>query len=87
MKKLSSNSKKLSPPLVLTRMEAGEIFFLYITTSKEMVKIVMIIERNGKQKLVYYTIKVLYDVEMRYQKIEKLAYVIVLAPRKLKPYF
>ena len=47
----------------------------------------LIFEINGEQKLVYYTSKVLHGDKVRYQKIEKLTYVVVLASRRLKPYF
>ena len=47
----------------------------------------LIVERDAKQSLVYYTNKVLHAIELRYQKVEKLTYVIVLALRKLTHYF
>ena len=56
-------------------------------TSEEVVGIVLTVERDGEQNLVYYNNKVLHGIEMRHQKIEKLAYAIVLASRRLKPYF
>ena len=52
-----------------------------------MVRIVLIVKSNGKQKSVYYTSKVLHGVEERYPRIEKLAYAVVLASRRLKHYF
>ena len=69
----------LSSSPILTKLEVGETLFLYITTSDEIVGIVLIIERNANKKLVYYTSKVLQDVKVQYPKIEILAYIIVLA--------
>ena len=45
--------------------------------SNKAMGIMSIVKRNGEQKLVYYTSKVLHSVEVRYQKIEKLAYAAV----------
>ena len=39
------------------------------------------------QWLVYYITKWLIDAEMRYSKMEKLALALVIASRKLRPYF
>ncbi|XP_077242546.1 uncharacterized protein LOC143883065 [Tasmannia lanceolata] len=39
------------------------------------------------QRPVYYVSQILHDVELRYQKVEKIAYALVLAARKLRPYF
>ena len=71
--------KYLSSPPVLTRPKVGEILFLYIVMSDKAVGTVLIIERNGEQMMVYYTSKVLHGAKVRYQKIKKLAYTIILA--------
>ena len=47
----------------------------------------LIDKRYGEQKLVYYTSNALHVAKVRYQKIEKLAYAILLTSRRLKPYF
>ena len=71
----------------MTRLEKGEVLSLYIATSKKVVRMVLVIERKGEQRLVYYTSKVLHGVDVWYQRIEKLAYAIVLTSKKLKHYF
>ncbi|XP_077219760.1 uncharacterized protein LOC143853950 [Tasmannia lanceolata] len=38
-------------------------------------------------KPIYYVSKVLHDAETRYQRVEKLAYALAMAARKLRPYF
>ena len=48
---------------------------------------VLVREEGTVQKVVYYVSKRLVDVETRYPAIEKLAYSLVLASRKLRPYF
>ena len=76
----------LSSPPILTRLETRENLFLYIAVSDRVVGIALIAKRDGDQRPIYYTSKVLHSVEMRYQKIKKLAYAIVLAYRQLKHY-
>ncbi|XP_077251992.1 uncharacterized protein LOC143891256 [Tasmannia lanceolata] len=48
---------------------------------------VLIREEYHQQKPIYYVSKVLHDAETRYQRVEKLVYALVMAPRKLRPYF
>ncbi|XP_077251934.1 uncharacterized protein LOC143891185 [Tasmannia lanceolata] len=48
---------------------------------------VLVREEHSQQKPVYYVSKVLHDAEVRYQRVEKLAYALVMAARKLRPYF
>ena len=47
----------------------------------------MIREEEKVQKLVYYASRALRGVEERYPPMEKLAFALVTAARKLKPYF
>ncbi|XP_077222178.1 uncharacterized protein LOC143856020 [Tasmannia lanceolata] len=49
--------------------------------------VVLVREEHNQQKPVYYVSKVLHDAEIRYQRVEKLAYALVMAARKLRPYF
>ncbi|XP_077230952.1 uncharacterized protein LOC143864018 [Tasmannia lanceolata] len=53
----------------------------------KLFRTVLIREEHSQQKPVYYVSKVLHDAETRYQRVEKLAYALVMAARKLKPYF
>ena len=77
----------LSSLSILTRPERGELLYLYIAASEEATGIVLIVERNGEQKPMYYTSKVLHGAKERYQRIKKLAYAVVLASKRLKHYF
>ena len=62
-------------------------FFLYLAVSPAVVRTALIREEEKVQKSVYYTNWVLRGVEERYLPMEKLAFVLVTAARKLKPYF
>ena len=48
---------------------------------------VLVKEEDKVQKPVHYVSKVLIKVETRYLKIEKLAYALMIAARKLRHYF
>ena len=47
----------------------------------------LIREENDIQHPVYYVSKALLDAETRYSRLEKLALALVVAGRKLRPYF
>ena len=51
---------------------------------KEAIRIVLIVEKDSEQRPIYYTSKALHGREVRYQKMENLAYAIVLVSRRLK---
>lgn len=48
---------------------------------------VLIKSFRKEQRYVFYVSKLLLDVETRYSHMEKLVYALVIAARKLKPYF
>ncbi|XP_077249231.1 uncharacterized protein LOC143888686 [Tasmannia lanceolata] len=77
----------LSSPPLLTKPEPGEELLLYLSISPLALAAVLVREEHSQQKPVYYVSKVLYEAEIRYQRVEKLAYVLVMAARKLRPYF
>jgi hypothetical protein len=75
-----------SPPL-LSRTIPGEVLYLYLAVSPTAVSAALIREEDGIQKLVYFVRKALHDAEERYPQIEKLAFALIMASRKLRPYF
>ncbi|XP_077248112.1 uncharacterized protein LOC143887805 [Tasmannia lanceolata] len=77
----------LSSPPLLTKPEPGEELLLYLSVSPMALAAVLVHEEHSQQKPVYYVSKVLHDAEVRYQRVEKLAYALVMAARKLRPYF
>ncbi|XP_077252557.1 uncharacterized protein LOC143891950 [Tasmannia lanceolata] len=77
----------LSSPPLLTKPEPGEELLLYLSISPLALAAVLVREDHSQQKPVYYVSKVLHDAEIRYQRVEKLAYALVMAARKLRPYF
>ncbi|XP_074346143.1 uncharacterized protein LOC141684905 [Apium graveolens] len=75
-----------SPPLLFKPME-GEVLILYLAVSEYSISIVLVHEKGKVQSPVYYVNKRLQDAETRYTNMEKLAYALILAARKLRPYF
>ena len=71
----------LSALLILTKAKERETLFLYIIAFDQAVKTVLIVEQDDKERPIYFTSKVLHGTKVRYQKIKKLAYTMVLASR------
>ena len=75
-----------STPL-LSPSKLGEELYLHLVVSSHTV-ISALIKKEGKvQKPIYYTSKALRGEEERYPPMEKLAFSLVIATRKLRPYF
>ncbi|XP_075656371.1 uncharacterized protein LOC142626433 [Castanea sativa] len=77
----------LSAPPLLRPSVPGEELFLYLTVSTEAVSATLIREEGKVQKPVYFISRALRGAEERYPPMEKLAFALVTAARKLKPYF
>ena len=65
----------------------GKELFLYLAVTPHAVSSVLIKEEGKVQKPVYYTSKALRGAERRYSLIEKLAFALITASRKLRHYF
>ena len=77
----------LSAPPLLSPSQLGEELFLYLAVSPAAVSAALIREEKKVQKPVYYANRALHGAEERYPPMEKLAFALVMAARKLKPYF
>ena len=65
----------------------GEELFLYLVVTLHAVSSALIREEGKAQKPVYYTSRALRGAEGRYPLIEKLAFALITASRKLRHYF
>ena len=72
---------------MLSPSQPGEELFLYLAVSLVAVNAALIREEEKVQKSVYYASRALCGAEERYPPMEKLAFALVAAARKLKPYF
>ena len=77
----------LSSPPLLSPSKPGEELFLYLAISPVVISAALIKEEDKVQKPVYYASQALRCVEERYPLMEKLAFALVMAAHKLKPYF
>lgn len=60
---------------------------LYLTVSEYAINTVLTREEKGIHHIIYFTSKALHKAELRCLSLEKLAYIVVIAARKLRPYF
>ncbi|KAL0434622.1 UNVERIFIED_CONTAM: hypothetical protein Sradi_0170100 [Sesamum radiatum] len=77
----------LSKPPLLTKPRAGETLCVYLAASEEAVSAVLVRVEGKEHQPVYYVSKVLQGAEQKYPPIEKLALALIMAVRKLRPYF
>ena len=60
---------------------------MYLTVTTHAVSSALVREEGRVQKLVYYTSRALRGAKGRYPQIEKLAFALITASRKLRHYF
>ena len=73
-------------PLMLKPKELVGLI-VYLGVSQYAISAALVREEDMVQYLVYYVSHMLLDVETRYTPMEKLAYCLEVASRKLRPYF
>ena len=79
--------KYLSSPPLLSSSMLGEELYLYIAVSQAAVSAALVRDEGGSQRPVYFISRAFRKAEERYPRMEKLAFALVTAMRKLKPYF
>ena len=72
---------------LLSKPIDGEKLYLYLILFQEVVSTTLVREEEKVQWSVYYVRKRLLDTETKYPELEKLALALVVASRKLRPYF
>ena len=77
----------LSSLPLLSPSQPGEELFLYLAICPVVVNAALIREEDKVQKLVYYASRAFSGAEDRYPPMKKLAFALVTAVHKLKPYF
>ena len=77
----------LAWPPNLRKVEDGEPLDIYLAVLEHAVSSALVKNEGNHQLPVYYTSRRLNDAEGRYPKLEKLAYALVTASKKLKHYF
>ncbi|XP_016199941.1 uncharacterized protein LOC107640950 [Arachis ipaensis] len=77
----------ISSPPILGKPKNGEMLFLYLAVTDEALAAVLLREEGKVQQAVYFVSKVLQGAELRYSKLEKLAYALLTSSRRLRQYF
>ena len=77
----------LGRPLLLSKSIKGENLYIYLTVFEEAVSTALVREEEKVQWPVYNVSKRLLDAETRYPELEKLALALMIASKKLRPYF
>ena len=77
----------LSSPPLLSPSKEGENLYLYLAMSASAVSAALIREKGKKQLPVYYVSQAFQGAESRYPRIEKIAFALIVASRKLRQYF
>ena len=72
---------------LLTRPQAGEQLYMYLGVSEAATSAVLLRKDGTVDRPIYYVSRVLRGAELRYSRVEKLALALVMASRKLRPYF
>ena len=77
----------LSNPPLLSSSKEGENLYLYLAISTTAISAILIREEDKKQPLVYYVNQAFQGAEAKYPRIEKIAFALIVASRKLRLYF
>ncbi|KAL8116196.1 hypothetical protein AgCh_022623 [Apium graveolens] len=79
--------KYMAQAPLLAKPALNEVLFLYLAVSESALSAMLVKEELKIQKPVYYVSKILHGAELNYSTIEKFALALVMASRKLRPYF
>lgn len=77
----------LVSPLLLNPSKPDEELSLYLAISPMAINSALIREEDHVQLLVFYTNQALRGAEEMYPPVEKLDFALIIATRKLRPYF
>ena len=77
----------LSNPPLLSPSKEGDDLFFYPVVSVTAVSAALIREENRIQLPVYYISQAFQGAEAWYLRIEKITFALIVASRKLRPYF
>ncbi|XP_022860557.1 uncharacterized protein LOC111381073 [Olea europaea var. sylvestris] len=82
-----SLKKHLGEAPLLSKPQSDESLLLYLAILDVAVNAVLTRKENERQLPVYYISKALLPTETRYSDMEKLELALIIASRKLRPYF
>ena len=77
----------LSNPPLLSPSKEGENLYLYLAVSATAVSVALIREEDRRHLPIYYISQAFQGAEAKYPRIENIAFALIVASRKLRPYF
>ena len=77
----------LAKPSLLSLLVEGEDLFLYLAVSPTTISSAFIRKESKIQRPVYYTSQAFQGAKAKYPHMEKMAFSLIVASRKLRPYF
>ena len=77
----------MTKPPLLSPSVMREKLYLYLAVSNTAVSSTLVKEEGNVQKLVYYTSQAFQGAKASYLRMEKIAFTLLVASRKLRPYF
>ena len=77
----------LATPPVLTKPDPEKTLFVYLSVEDEAVSAALVRDTETGQMPIYFVGKAFQSLELRYQKIEKVAFALLTTARRFRPYF
>ncbi|XP_016164312.1 uncharacterized protein LOC107606810 [Arachis ipaensis] len=77
----------ISTSSVLGKSKNREALYLYLAITDEALATVLVQQEGKIQQPIYFVSKALQGAELRYSKLEKLAYALLTSSRRLRQYF
>ena len=77
----------LTTPLVLTKPDLNLPLIMYISALTNIVSSALVQEKDETQQPIYFTSRILQDLETRYQMVEKVVLALITVAWRLRPYF
>jgi hypothetical protein len=63
------------------------MLYLYLAVTNEAINAALVKEESGCQSRIYFVCEALQGSELKYQRLEKVSYTLLLASQYLRPYF
>ncbi|XP_061363479.1 uncharacterized protein LOC133307075 [Gastrolobium bilobum] len=79
--------RQLASPPVLTRPREGEALIIYLYVGDVAVNSVIVQENEEGKQPIYFVSWLLQGAELRYEKLEKVAFALLTSTRRLRAYF
>ncbi|XP_061345883.1 uncharacterized protein LOC133291613 [Gastrolobium bilobum] len=79
--------KCLATPPVLSKPEPGDTLIMNLAVGEEAISVVLIKETSKGHEPIHFVSRALQGPELRCQKLEKVAFALLITARRLRPYF